>query len=115
MTAERHTALMLQRDGEGRRMYKTEAELAAALRVSEVIEVPIIAGQKRTVEGKTYNLVGIIVNISDYSIGADKGGEVSMFDDFDIDFNQFKYLLETRISGALTDPFTAIVIEEAVA
>ena len=115
MTAERHTALMLQRDGEGRRMYKTEAELAAALRVSEVIEVPIIAGQKRTVGGRTYNLVGIIANISDYSIGADKGGEVSMFDDFDIDFNQFKYLLETRISGALTDPFTAIVIEEAVA
>ena len=65
----------------------------------------------RTAGGKTYDLLGIAVNLTDYNIGADKGGEINSFEDFDIDFNQYKYLLETRISGALTKPRSAVVVE----
>ena len=102
-----HTRLMLQRDADGKRMYKSDAELAAALRVKGIVDVPLFKGAKR---GAT-PLYGILVNLVDYNVGADKGGEVSMFDDFDIDYNQYKYLMETRISGALVDPFTAVVLE----
>ena len=106
------TELLLLKDKIGRRLYETKASLAAALGVSEIVEVPVMKGAARdTKKNGTADLVGIIVNLDDYTIGADKGGEVNMFDDFDIDFNQFKYLLETRISGALTQPKTAIVIE----
>lgn len=106
------TELLLLKDKIGRRLYETKASLAAALGVSEIVEVPVMKGAARdTKKNGTADLVGIIVNLADYTIGADKGGEVNMFDDFDIDFNQFKYLLETRISGALTQPKTAIVIE----
>lgn len=106
------TELLLLKDKIGRRLYETKASLAAALGVSEIVEVPVMKGAARDTEknGKA-DLIGIVVNLADYTIGADKGGEVNMFDDFDIDFNQFKYLLETRISGALTQPKTAIVIE----
>lgn len=107
MDGTNHTRLMLQRDADGKRMYKSDAELAAALRVKEIVDVPLFKGAKR---GAT-PLYGILVNLVDYTVGADKGGEVSMFDDFDIDYNQYKYLMETRISGALVDPFTAIVLE----
>ena len=106
------TELLLLKDKIGRRLYETKASLAAALGVSEIVEVPVMKGAARdTKKNGKVDLVGIIVNLADYTIGADKGGEVNMFDDFDIDFNQFKYLLETRISGALTQPKTAIVIE----
>ena len=66
------------------------------------------------VSGKTYNLIGIVVNMADYSVGADKGGAKSMFEDFDIDYNRMKYLIETRRSGALTEPFSCISIEETI-
>ena len=106
------TELLLLKDKIGRRLYETKASLAAALGVSEIVEVPVMKGAARdTKKNGKADLIGIVVNLADYTIGADKGGEVNMFDDFDIDFNQFKYLLETRISGALTQPKTAIVIE----
>lgn len=97
------TDLLLDKDTLGRRFYNTEAELAAALRVREIV---VVEAMERTPE-----VVGIIVNLTDYTIGADKGGEISMFDDFDIDYNQQKYLIETRISGALTKPKAAITIK----
>lgn len=103
------TEMLLLEDGIGHPLYKTEAELATKLRVSKIVTVPVMENQ--VFNSKT--LVGIIVNLSDYNIGADKGGEVNMFDDFDIDFNQYKYLIETRCSGALIKPYSAIVIESA--
>lgn len=108
--------LLIKEKNTGKRMYGTEAELAAAMRVSRIVEVPVFDGLKR--EGaaqKKYDLLGIMVNLKDYTVGADKGGELNMFDDFDIDFNQYKYLLETRISGTLTRPKSALVFEKAEA
>lgn len=115
-TADFLTDMLLLKDGMGRRLYNTVGELATALRVSDIVEVPVMEGLKRVVnEGedneKSYPLVGIIVNLQDYNIGADKGGAINLFDDFDIDYNQMKYLIETRISGALIKPFSAIAIE----
>lgn len=109
--------MLLQKDTQGRRIYKTEQELASALRVSEIIEVPILDGLERTDKAtqKKHQLLGIIVNLNDYTIGADRGGDINLFDDFDIDYNQYKYLMETRISGALTHPKSAMIIEKAVA
>jgi len=106
------TEMLLIKDSLGYRVYKTEADLAAALRVSKIVEVPIMEGLHRT-DTLEYDLLGIIVNLFDYTIGADKGGAISMFDDFDIDYNQYKYLIETRCSGALTIPKSALVIERA--
>ena len=112
------TELMLQRDKDGHRLYKTETELADALRVSKFIEVPLFFGKVR--EGKTnvpeengkfFALKAILVNLNDYTVGADKGGAVTTMDDFDIDYNQYKYLIETRCSGALTEYHSAIIIE----
>lgn len=112
MAPETVTDLMLQRDNDGKRMYKTEAELADALRVSRIIEVPLFYNQVRTdKQSKKWALNAIIVNLSDYTVGADKGGQITTFDDFDIDYNQYKYLIETRISGALTGHHSAVVIE----
>ena len=99
------TRWMLAKDSLGRRLYPTKAELAAAMAVDSIVEVPVMQDVKRTVVDKEKSLIGIILNMKDYNIGADKGGEVNMFDDFDIDFNQMKYLLETRVSGALTVPW----------
>ena len=114
-TNEIITQMLLARDKIGRRMYKDEAELASALRVRKVVEVPVMEGVSRTVtegpDAGTYDLLAIIVNPADYTIGADKGGAVSLFDDFDIDYNQMKYLIETRCSGALTKPHSAIALE----
>lgn len=109
--------LLLQRNEMGERIYKTEAELAAALRVLKIVEVPVLAGSVYTKKDdqSKYDLLGIVVNLKDYTIGADRGGEVSMFDDFDIDYNQYKYLIETRASGALTHPKSAMVLERAQA
>ena len=110
-TSELMTNLLLLEDGMGHRLYSTEAELATALRVSEVVEVPPMDNVSRQADGFTYKLAAIIVNPKDYTYGADKGGEVNLFDDFDIDFNQQKYLIETRCSGALTTPKSALVVE----
>lgn len=96
------TDFLLIEDKVGRRLYETEAALASALRVKEII---VVDPMEDDVE-----MVGIIVNLTDYTIGADKGGNIAMFDDFDIDYNQHKYLIETRISGALTKPKSALVI-----
>lgn len=103
------TEMLLLEDGIGHKIYKTEAELATALRVSEIITVEPMEGQKITVgSDSNLDLIGIVVNLTDYNVGADKGGEVNMFDDFDIDYNQQKYLIETRMSGALIKPFSAM-------
>lgn len=106
------TAMLLLRDTQGYRMYKTLAELAAELRVANIVEVPIMEGLVHTPVATEYALRAIIVNLQDYTVGADKGGEINMFDDFDIDYNQQKYLIETRISGALTVPKSAVVLEQ---
>lgn len=105
--------LLLLEDTTGRRLYKGLDDLKSALRVSDIVTVSAMAGLVRETEDeKVHNVMGIILNIRDYSVGSDKGGKVSMFDDFDIDFNQQKYLIEARCSGALTVPYSAIVIEE---
>jgi hypothetical protein len=110
------TSMLLLRDSLDHRLYRTVGELAAELRVSDIVEVPLMDGCERTLgSGQTerdVDLVAIIVNPSDYVFGADKGGSVNMFDDFDIDYNQYKYLIETRCSGALVSPKTAIVVEK---
>lgn len=114
-TTSRVTDMLLLKDTTGRRIYNSVAELASALRVSKIVEVPVLAGMSRETDDNVpvlMNLVGMIVNLSDYVMGADKGGQVSMFDDFDIDYNQYKYLIETRCSGALVRPKSAIIIEQ---
>lgn len=105
------TSMLLAEDGMGHRLYKTEAELASALRVKEIVEIPVLEGARREDDSHNFELLGIIANLSDYTVGADKGGAVSMFDDFDIDYNQYKYLIETRCSGTLTKPYSAIALE----
>lgn len=110
-TADMLTEMLLLEDGIGHKLYKSVSELATALRVSDIVEVEVMEGQK--INGK--DLVGIIVNLADYNVGADKGGSVDMFDDFDIDYNQYKYLIETRCSGALIKPFSAMTITMATA
>ncbi len=108
------TEMLLLEDNIGHAIYKTESELATKLRVNEIIPVDPMEGQTVSIVEsgvtKPYPLIGIIANVADYNIGADKGGEVNMFDDFDINFNQMLYLIETRISGALVKPFSAITI-----
>lgn len=111
-TAEERTAMRLVKDSDGHRMYKTDEGLAAALGVKKIVDVEVMKGYSRDVAAITYDLLGIVVNPSDYTVGADKGGKVAMFDDFDIDYNQYKYLIETRMSGALTKPHSALVIEK---
>lgn len=112
--------MLLLKDSVGRRIYNTVNDLAAALRVSKIVEVPVLENITRvvtaptsTVDGKNLDLIGIIVNMQDYYVGADKGGAVNLFDDFDIDYNQYKYLIETRCSGALVLPHSALVVEKA--
>lgn len=99
--------LMLLKDADGHRLYKTEAELANAMRVGRIVEVEVF--------DEDPSLIGIVVNLSDYVVGSDRGGQVTMFDDFDIDYNQMKYLLEGRMSGALTKPNSALVIRNSSA
>ena len=111
------TECLLLEDTTGRAIYDDISKLATKMRVSEIVSVPVMEGLKRTDStlNKDVNLLGILVNMRDYTIGADKGGEVNMFDDFDIDYNAMKYLIETRCSGALTTPHSAIVVELSVA
>ena len=101
--------MLLLEDGIGHKLYKSEAELATVLRVKNIVTVPPM--ENKTRNGK--KLLGIIVNLNDYNVGADKGGAINMFDDFDIDYNQQKYLIETRCSGALIKPYSALVLELA--
>ena len=102
--------MLLLEDKNGRLIYESEAGLARALRVKNIVTVPVMEGAKNL--AKTKNVLGIVVNLKDYNVGADKGGAVAMFEDFDIDYNAQKYLIETRCSGALVKPFSAIVIHE---
>lgn len=107
--------LLLLEDKNERVIYKTEAELATALRVKEIITVPVMEDlTRKDDDNNELKLMGIIVNLNDYNIGADKGGAVNMFDDFDIDYNAQKYLIETRCSGALVKPYSAIALELTV-
>lgn len=111
-TTELVVEFTLLRDKMGRKLYESKSSLATALGVSEIVEVEVMDNAKRTDdEGAELSLLGIIVNLQDYTVGADRGGKVAMFDDFDIDYNQYKYLLETRISGALTKIKSAVVVE----
>jgi hypothetical protein len=109
-TEDALTEMLLLEDGMGRSLYADEAALARKLRVSKIVTVPEMDGRKGAKGG---DLAAVIVNLSDYTVGADKGGAVSMFDDFDIDYNAMKYLIETRCSGALTTPYSAMAIEWA--
>lgn len=111
-TEDALTEMLLLEDGMGRPLYADEAALARKLRVSKITTVPEMEGRKGAKGG---DLAAVIVNLSDYTVGADKGGAVSMFDDFDIDYNAMKYLIETRCSGALTTPYSAMAIEWAAA
>lgn len=116
-TRQMATAMLTLKDKIGRRLYDTKEALAAALGVKAVVEVPVMNGLKRHDDDTStdISLVGIVVNMPDYTIGSDKGGSVSLFDDFDIDYNAYKYLIETRVSGALTVPKSAIIIEKKIA
>ena len=104
--------MLLLEDKNGRIIYESEQALARALRVKNIVTVPVMEGAKNLAKDK--NVLAIVVNLKDYNVGADKGGAVAMFEDFDIDYNAQKYLIETRCSGALVKPFSAIVIEEKV-
>ena len=110
-TEDALTEMLLLEDGIGHPLYADEAALARKLRVKNIVTIPEMEGRKGAKGG---DLVCLIVNLADYTVGADKGGAVSMFDDFDIDFNAQKYLIETRCSGALTTPFSAMAVEWAV-
>lgn len=105
------TECLLLEDTNGRVIYDTIEKLATALRVQELIPVPVMENLKREKGANTHILGGIYVNLNDYNVGADKGGAVNMFDDFDIDYNQQKYLIETRCSGAMVTPYGAVAIE----
>ena len=108
------TECLLLKDTMGHRLYPTMTELANAIRASKIVPVPVMDGVTRSVSGETRNLLGIMVNLTDYNVGADNGGSVNMFDDFDIDYNQMKYLIETRCSGAMIKPYAAIAFESVV-
>lgn len=115
-TEDMLTTMLLLTDNEGRDLYDSVEKLAQKLRVRKIVTVPVMEGQTRTpssgtLNGKTLTLQGLIVNLADYNVGADRGGSVNLFDDFDIDYNQMKYLIETRCSGALVKPYSAIAIE----
>ena len=114
--------MLLARDLNGRRIYDSAADLAKVLRVGNIYTVEQMEGKQRDGDtskpnenGKKFNLLGLFVNMANYQFGSTKGGEITSFEDFDIDFNQYKYLMETRLSGALTDVYSAIALEEPVA
>ena len=107
--------MLLARDLNGRRIYDSKADLARALNVNSIIEIEEFEGLTRTTDDGEKKLLGLFVNLADYQLGSTKGGEITKFDDFDIDFNKYKYLMETRLSGALVKLDSAIALEEAVA
>ena len=114
-TEEQLSDMLLLTDEIGRDLYDSEAKLATKTRVKKIVSVPVMKNQTRTVSGETRRLLAIIVNLNDYYVGSDKGGPLTMFNQFDIDYNAEKLLIETRCSGALVRPRSAIVIEEEVA
>ena len=111
-TEDMLTNMLLIEDKNERVVYDTVEKLKTALRVSDIVTVGPMEGANRKEESNQYNLLGVLVNMRDYNVGADKGGNVNMFDDFDINFNKYEYLIETRCSGALVKPFSAITFEE---
>ncbi len=112
ITEDLLTDMLLLEDANGRELYESESKLATKLRVSKIVTVPVMENATRTADdGSTRTLMALIVNLADYYVGADKGGAISMFEDFDIDYNQEKYLIETRCSGALVKPYSAIAVE----
>jgi len=106
-----HMNMLWITDSIGRRLYESDATLCSAMGVSKIVEIPHLEGLEREADGDTMELIGIKVNLRDYTFGADKGGQIASFDDFDIDFNQYKYLMETRCSGCLTKPKSAQIFE----
>ena len=110
-TEDMLTNMLLMEDTTGRTIYDSVEKIKSVLRVSDIVTVPSMESLTRVDGADTKTLEGIIVNLVDYNIGADKGGAVNMFDDFDIDYNAQKYLIETRCSGALIKPYSAIVVE----
>lgn len=111
-TEDMVTDCLLIEDNTGRVIYDSLDKLKSVLRVKDIVTVPVMEGlNRKDGEGNTLDLMGLIVNLKDYNVGADKGGAVNMFDDFDIDYNAQKYLIETRCSGALTKPYSAIALE----
>lgn len=106
------TNMLLMEDKMGRVVYDSVTKLATALRVSEIVTVPVMEGLK---DSEDNTILAVIVNLADYNVGADRGGEINMFDDFDIDYNAMKYLIETRCSGALTKPYSALVVKAMAA
>jgi len=111
---------LLVRDTDGRRLHRTEAELSSALRVNNIVEIPPMSGMQADdvddpagIPAGVYDVatLGVIINLADYVIGADKGGQTAFFDDFDLDYNKYTYLYETRVSGALVNPKSAIAIQ----
>lgn len=107
---KRLVSLLLQKDKNGRRIYETEASLAAAMGVSKIVTVPQFAGFAHDVKGVQCDLLAIVVDLRDYTIGSNAGAELGMAETFDLDFNQYKYLMETRLSGSLTAPYSALTI-----
>ena len=115
MSEDTLSELLLMKDANGRRLYRSVEEIAKEMRVSKIVSITEMSELVRdAADEKIHNVLGIMVNLADYSVGTNRGGQVSMFDDFDIDYNQMKYLIETRCSGALTVPYSAMVIEEVV-
>ena len=108
------TEMLLMKDGIGHKMYKSESEVSTAMRVRDIVTVEPMEGHKIKVDNANYDLIGVIVNLADYNVGADRGGQTELFDDFDIDYNQYKYLIEGRMSGALIKPFSAITLYKKV-
>ena len=106
--------MLLARDRDGRRMYNSKSDLSAALNVNNIYTIEQFEGKTRTVDTKTKKLLGLFVNLADYQFGSTRGGEITKFEDFDMDFNKYKYMLETRLSGALTKVYSAIALEEPV-
>lgn len=106
--------MLLARDLNGRRIYDSKADLAKALNVAEIVEIEQLEGRTRETDDGKKKLLGIFVNLADYTFGCAKGGQLTKFSDFDIDINKYKYLLETRLSGSLTEPYSAIALEEPV-
>lgn len=115
-TEDMLTSMLLIEDTTGRVIYDTIEKLKTALRVRDIVTVPVMenVGREDTSAHKKWNLLGVLVNLSDYNVGADKGGSVNMFDDFDINYNKYEYLIETRCSGALVKPYSAITFEEEI-
>ena len=111
-TEDMLTEMLLLEDGVGRPLYDTMDKLKTKLRVADIVTVEPMAGQYRRDSNFQYDLCGLLVNLKDYKVGADKGGNVAMFDDFDINYNKYEYLIETRCSGALVKPFSAISFEK---